>query len=674
MFSAAYRDALWSTYTYIFPPPLIPRFKIVDVLGKGAFGLVYLAHQYALDRHVALKEVTRQYRTSPEFAQRLQFEAQALANAKSNHVVHVYDVLEVGGRVFIAMEYVGKGVYDFAPTTLTGLILSADGSRYQTICSVLAKVASGIECAHEMGIVHRDLKPANILIDSHGQPKICDFGLARTISAESNRTGEYSRAGTPCFMAPEQIEGRTLVLATDVWAIGVILYFLATGRYPFGGQEQIRHAGPQPMDDNVPSALRNVCLKCLEKDPARRYSRGKELALALESAAARLQDVSAPVKGAMPARTSQPFNRRRLGLYSGGLLTLVILAFALPKIFAVVKAAPGAAGDNSVTTQEFAEKLEYPCTSIAFTADGKSGVSESGGAIVHVWDIARSRQSKEIFHGLMRPAPKHSGSLAISLEDRVAALGINVHTEHLDQLQLVNLGSSQKSHVELGASFSGPMKFTSDGKFLFLASEPNYLQQEFLAPILEVVRNEKPESGSQLVIYDMASRGKRTAPMKSPVGCLAAHPKQPQQALIGWENKPNLLFWDVEANSSLGETKTPHGCDAIEYAADGREIYAAFGIDDMIRVFSAQIGGAEVRSVSTKAFGRLKCVSFSPAGMAVTAHADGKVVLWDLSAKTHQSLDSSPELATALALSPDGRQALAAFKDGAVRLYQFGSR
>ncbi len=277
------------------PPADLPGYDILGLIGRGAMGLVYRARQQGLNRIVALK-LLRAPLAGTEARARFRAEAEALARLDHTHIVHVYDAGEHDGQPYFTMEYVPGGSLD---RKLRGTPLPAEPAA-----RLVRGLALAMHAAHQAGIVHRDLKPANILLQKNDgsfgdlsdsdsdssfvldpssfTTKITDFGLAKYQGEASGQTQDGVLMGTPSYMAPEQADGLTRDIGprTDIWALGAILYELLTGRPPFRGVtvsatlEQVRSLDPVPprrLQPNCPRDLNLICLKCLEKDPARRY-------------------------------------------------------------------------------------------------------------------------------------------------------------------------------------------------------------------------------------------------------------------------------------------------------------------------------------------------------------------------------------------------------------------
>src|SRR5262245_6464089 len=267
--------------------PQVPGYEVEAVLGRGGMGVVYRARHLALKRTVALKMLAAGH-THAAARARFRAEAEAVARLQHPNIVQIHEVGEAAGRPFFALEYVAGGSL---AERLAGQPLPArDAAR------LVAALAEAMHLAHSRNLVHRDLKPGNVLLAGEAdtpvgqcQPKVTDFGLVRQLDADSGQTVDGVVMGTPSYMAPEQAEGRARSAgpAADVWALGAILYECLTGRPPFLGPtplatlEQARSrepAAPSSLNRQVPRDLETICLKCLRKEPERRYSSARELA------------------------------------------------------------------------------------------------------------------------------------------------------------------------------------------------------------------------------------------------------------------------------------------------------------------------------------------------------------------------------------------------------------
>jgi serine/threonine-protein kinase len=255
-------------------------YELLELIGRGAMGVVYRARQKALGRVVALKMIRAGQFATPAELQRFVTEARAAARLRHPGVVTIHDVGEHQGHPFFSMELVeGRSLAE------VGAPLEPERAA-----RLVRSIAEAVQSAHEQKIIHRDLKPSNVLLDGE-RTRITDFGLARSMDVQSDLTATGEVIGTPSYMPPEQANGERADVRSDVYSMGAILYELLTGRPPFKAESfvatlrqvvEVEPAPPRALNREVPRDLETICLECLAKEPHRRYASAAELGAELE--------------------------------------------------------------------------------------------------------------------------------------------------------------------------------------------------------------------------------------------------------------------------------------------------------------------------------------------------------------------------------------------------------
>jgi TolB-like protein/Flp pilus assembly protein TadD/predicted Ser/Thr protein kinase len=260
-------------------------YELLEEIGRGGQGVVFRARQKSLNRIVALKVISLGQWASKAHLKRFRREAEAAASLDHPSIVPIYEVGEREGQCYFSMKFVEGGQLDE--------VARREPMPIRHAVELIMKVARTVHYAHEHGILHRDIKPGNILLDQKDEPHLTDFGLARLVESESSVTQTLDVLGTPSYMAPEQAVGNNAAVsnATDVYGLGAVLYQLLTGHPPFAGGttyetikllEETEPRPPRSLNPKIDRDLSTICLKCLEKDPTRRYSSAVALAEDLE--------------------------------------------------------------------------------------------------------------------------------------------------------------------------------------------------------------------------------------------------------------------------------------------------------------------------------------------------------------------------------------------------------
>ncbi len=282
-------------------------YELLAELGHGGMGVIYRARQVELNRVVALKMIRSVGLCGNDFLQRFHTEARAAAALEHPNIVAIHEVGECEGLNYFTMRLI-EGPNLAQEVKHKGPL---EGRR---AAELILKIARAVEYAHRRGVLHRDLKPANILLDAAGEPYVTDFGLAKLREQDSGLTLSQAVLGTPNYMAPEQAAGRSkeVTTAADVYSLGAILFEILTGKRPFGDETPMATLrrvmeesvpAPRSLNGSIPKDLETICLKCLSKEPERRYSSAEALAEDLERWLA-----------------NEPIQARRVSLWEQGVL------------------------------------------------------------------------------------------------------------------------------------------------------------------------------------------------------------------------------------------------------------------------------------------------------------------------------------------------------------------
>src|SRR5712692_5290277 len=306
------------------------HYRILEQIGAGGMGVVYRAHDERLDRDVALKILPASALADEAARRRFRKEALALAKLTHSNIAHIYDFDTQDSTDFLVMECV--------PGQTLAQKLNAGSMPEKEVAALGGQIAAALEEAHERGVMHRDLKHGNILVTLKGQAKVLDFGLAKLLrpqgDAQATQTFTETQgvAGTLPYMAPEQLRGEALDGRTDIYALGCVLYEMATGRPAFAEEsaprltDAILHrapVGPRAVNARVSPQLEAIILKCLEKDPQHRYQSAKEASVDLRRLA-----LPTAAFGARPAPARMSWRKMGIGAAAGVVAILLALNVA----------------------------------------------------------------------------------------------------------------------------------------------------------------------------------------------------------------------------------------------------------------------------------------------------------------------------------------------------------
>jgi eukaryotic-like serine/threonine-protein kinase len=694
--------------------PTLPGYEILDELGRGGMGVVYQARQVRLNRAVALKMILAGQHAGAEAAARFLAEAAAVAKLQHPNIVQIFHIDEHAGCAYFEMEYVGGG----------SLAARLDGTPRppREAARLVETLAGAMAEAHRQGVVHRDLKPGNILLTPEGVPKVADFGLAKLLNVESGLTRTDSVLGSPSYMAPEQAEGRTKDVgpAADIYALGAILYELLTGRPPFRGAtvletlQQVKTAEPVPPSRLVPGLprdLETIALKCLQKEPSKRYGSATALAEDLRRFQAGESILARPVGSLERAWRWCQRNPALAGLMAA-VATLLLAVAAIATVAALQyrlvaikeerlrneaqdRAEAEARAKEELEASLYfqgialahlelsqdnlgrAQKLLDDCpaglrqwewyylkrlcrvepvnleatagvNSVAFRPDGEQIAAASTDGTVQVLDAATGKVVQTL-----RGHRKLVFCVAFSPDGRHLASASEDRT-----IRLCDLATGQEVFCRDGqtgesAGLTYSVAFSSDGRHLVAGSEV---------------------AGSEVglaIVWDVADGSEvcRLPGHEKAAECVAFSPDGRLVATGSWAGV--LRIWDARTGQLLRAIPA-HGQDrisAVAFHPDGRWLATA-SFDRTVKVWDATTG--EPLKTLTGHTGLISGLAFSRDGrrLASIGGEDKTIKIWDpLTGREILNLRGHTDMCTCVAFSRDGQRLVSASSDRTIRVW-----
>jgi WD40 repeat protein len=700
-------------------PMAVAGYAVLGVLGRGGMGVVYKAEQTALRRLVALKMILHAEYAGEEERQRFQAEAEAVARLQHPNIVQVYEVGEHGGLPYFSLEYCSGG----------SLAQQLDGTPWQPkrAAALVQTLAQAMEAAHQAGLVHRDLKPGNVLLTADGIPKVTDFGLVKRLDV-AGQTQSGAVVGTPSYMAPEQAGGKQGAIgpAADVYALGAILYELLTGRPPFKAASvmetlhQVLHAEPLPvrrLQLAVPRDLETICLKCLEKDPGKRYASAATLAEDLRRFGAGEPVQARPV--GLLGRLEK-WARRRPAV-AALLLVVAVLAlvggtgilWALGEAVHERNVAEGEtekaqqaamrAGKKEAEARQEAEEAKkardqarwqtyvaevgraearFYAGEVVGARDALDGIPPEQRGWEHRWLQRRSEGTPRSLLGhtaavtCVAYSPDGSRIASASADQTVkvwdAMSGSEIATfrGHTDMVRSVayspngsRIASASRDHtVKLWDVSSGTEIATLKGHTNWVSS---------VAYSHDGSRIASASSDKTVKVWD-AKSGTEVATLKGHIDGVLSVAYSPDSSRIASASYDHTVkVWDARRGTEIATLKGhTEGVICVAYSPDGSRIASA-SWDNTVKVWDAR-SGTEVANLRVTSV--VDSVAYSPDGSRIAgASRDQTVKVWDARSGTEIATLRQTSAVGSVVYSPDGSRIASALGDGTVKLWDVSS-
>jgi Tol biopolymer transport system component len=631
-------------------PEKLGKYKIIEEVGRGGFAAVYKAMDTTLDRTVALKVLAPHLLWDPTFVQRFQREAKVAANLDHSNIVTIYEVSQVEGVYFIAMQ--------FLEGRTLSQILEAEGplpvSRVQGIAE---QIASALDYAHTRGFVHRDVKPTNVIVADDGRATLTDFGLVKAgEGTKLSTTGVIF--GTPEYMSPEQAEGKKLDTRSDVYSLGVVLFEMLAGRAPFMADTtpavMYKHVHePPPLDEllaDLPQGAVAVVEKALAKDPADRYQSVGQMVKALQRAVAEAPvpaEVAPPPSPAMVEEKPEPeiapsplvepvavFEEEEeavpfwqkvplwgwFAIAVGGLVLLAVAGGVL------------LGRGSSRVLRGHADRV----FSVAWSLDGATLASVESSTVI-LWDVEMAKQ--------LRTLTGHTGAVSVAWSPDGAALASG-STDGTVVLWDAATGERLRTltgHIDVVHS----VMWSPDGTML--ASAGGY-------------------NDRTVIVWD-PERGKRLRTLEVHQDVLDVAWSPDGATLASGSTGKTVILWDAKTGERL---RTLEGhiieVNSVVWSPDGATL-ASGSTDGTVILWDAKTG-ERLRTLEGHT-DRVESVAFSPDGvMLASGSFDNTVIVWDAeTGERLRTLKGHTDYVWSVAFSPDGVTLASGSGDGTVRLW-----
>ena len=641
-------------------------YELLNEIARGGMGVVYRARQAKLNRTVAIKMILAGQLASEEDVSRFYSEAQAAANLDHPGIVPIYEVGCLDEQHFFSMGFVdGESL---SKRVAEGPLAPGEAAELTRL------VAGAIEYAHSKGIIHRDLKPANVLLDSEGNPKLTDFGLARQLGGDSQLTATGQVLGTPGYMPPEQAEGRTdeLDKRADVYSLGAILYTLLTGRPPFQAAtlvETLRQVCEQPpvgvrqLNPNVPVDLETISHKCLEKDATKRYQSAQELVDELQRFLDGEPILARPITATARAWRWAQRNRTIAGL--GALVSVLLVGLAI--------GGPIVAYQQSELRESEASAKKKAKTEAKNARDAET-VAKAAESTARDAEAAAKRSERQARDAADEEAIARNRAEDAEEKNRrmLYAADMTLARHSWDTANTFHLISLLKRHIP------GPLqKDLRNFEWYYLAKltisngdivgNGNMIHELDVSPDGKIIAH---TSGLHVVHRKMSAVN---TPMlfKGHTGVVSTVRFSPDMRHMasGSEDR-SIIVWDI-AEPKIAAKLEGHSdlVSTVAWSHDGKRL-ASGSWDRKVKVWDRETG-SEVKELTGHS-SEIMSVAFSPDGaLLATAAKEGSILLWttDDFSPAGELTRPQPDGAIDLCFSPDGKTLAAAYVEPGIVLW-----
>jgi WD40 repeat protein len=674
--------------------PRLPGYEMLGELGRGGMGVVYKALHLRLNRVVALKMILAGSHAGAAELARFQTEAQAIAHLQHPNIVQVHEVGEHEGTPFLSLEFCGGG--SLAQKTSGTPLPPHEAAR------IVEELARAIEAAHQKGVIHRDLKPANVLLLEDGTLKVSDFGLARKLD-DVGQTQSGAIMGTPSYMAPEQAEGKVKEIrpAADVYALGAILYEMLTGRPPFKGASPVdtlhmvigsEPVSPRQLQANVPRDLETICLKCLRKEPAKRYDTAAELAEDLGRFQAG-ESVKARPVGAFERGLKWIRRHPATAAAYGLVLVVVVLGGLGGGVTWLWQRSEDARKETELARERLAEITYLHQVALAQREWENAGVARAGQLLESCPPERRGWEWRYVYrlcHADLCTLTGHAAqvnSVAFSPDGKRLVSGSSDNTLKVWDVQTALETFTCWGHTDLVVSVA----FSRDGLRLLSASRDHTIRvwdaqtgrEILLIPQTDSVRSAalSPDGNriasatddGKVTLWD-ARTGLKLRTVKGGthlVNCVAFSPDGRRFAGgISSLHGGGVQVWDGQSGEEVRTMKHAANINGVAFSPLTNRVAGAASSDKTVQIWDVQTGQALLTLLGHTNF--VNQVAFSPNGqLLASTSTDETVRVWD--AATGQELISHKGHKNGtggVAFSPDGQCVASASSDATVKLWK----